>query len=77
MLRKTDPPHCRLAIKWRGEPMHILPVVSRQVVLEGAKRDDEDFSIQLPQKSNYHLCWSNKLLSNDFLIVDSQPSLHQ
>ena len=50
MKKKSHRPHCRLAIKWRGEARRKLPDVSRQVDLKGAKREEGYFSIQLLEK---------------------------
>ena len=54
MKEKSEPPYCRLAIKWEGEPRPKLPNVSRKVKLEGAKEEEDEnyFSIQLPARGN-------------------------
>ena len=50
MKKLSHRPHCRLAIKWRGDDRSILPDVSRQVDLKGAKDRESFFSIQLQEK---------------------------
>ena len=52
MLWKSNPAHCLLAVKWRGEWRCRFPDVSRRVDLEGAKRPDHYFSIQLPDRGS-------------------------
>ena len=54
MKKKSHRPHCRLAIKWRGEAQRKLPDVSRKVDLKGAKREEGYFSIQLLEKGTQH-----------------------
>ena len=53
MKRKSHRPHCRLAIKWRGEAKRKLPDVSRKVDLKGAKGEEDYFSIQLAEKGTH------------------------
>ena len=54
MKKKSHRPHCRLAIKWRGEARRKLPDVSRKVDLKGAKSDEDYFSIELLEKGMQH-----------------------
>ena len=65
MKRKSNPPHCRLAIKWRGEARRKLPDVSRQVDLKGAISEEDYFSIQLPERGMRHLSFNQSRPTNE------------
>ena len=49
MKKKSEPPYCRLAIKWRGDCVHTFPDVSFQVDLEGTKDPYHYFNVELPE----------------------------
>ena len=68
------PPHCLMAVKWKGGLRRRFPVVSRRVELEGAKSPDNYFCIHLPDKGRYSLICQHTILFLQAVACLDAPS---